>query len=604
MKNKKKIVLIVATFLLLLITMVVGLIIKNTNNKYYKATKSKKSEFYLYKGNGEVYSFNNENKVIKLGEKDDILEIKYCEALGKYVVIDKDKNLCFLKENKQKEVIDKNVTGLFEIGVDDTAIYYMKGRDMYTFLDGKKQITKIEQSIFEFISLAKNKIYYEVKVKNGFDIYLKDGLNEGKKIAQGSSRINFNHDVTKAIYVLDKTLYMYDVKSQKSEKLINIENEILSCKFVNDKDFVYIPYPSRSKEHNVKVDLYYKAYGKESKKIGSNVNWISYKATPNGKGIFYLNDENNLYYRDFSKNYSSKICSDSIVSIINNTNDCVYVKDEDKNIYKINKSEKKERIVKDAIDTFYYKDKVAILDKNKNLYIGKNKISEGVEKVITNGDKLTYLTLDNKMFEIENENKPNILIEKTKEYKEIKFLTTVGIFVDFYNNDLKIEDIKGDWVNEDNNYMIKFNEENMSFVTKNHNLKLNIKEKEKYYKKLIVNVNDNCKRITEINLLGDKKIKVDGITYKKIDDKTFNDFLNKSTLGIDKSTKILSFKTICTDYFVNSGKLYFIYETTNECDYGPMYKLLDEENIEFDYWEFKRNGTIKALNTDAYTGND
>lgn len=595
---KKKIILGCIICLLVFSFIFIAIKFENANNKDFKSIKSKESEFYLYKDDETIYSFNKKNEIIKLGKSKDILEVKYCESLGKYIVIDKEHNLCFLKENGQKELIDKNVTGLQEIGGEDTAIYYMKGKDMYTFLDGKKQVTKIEGNIFEFKSIGKNKVYYEIIAKDGFDIYIKDGLSEGKKILENISRIDFNHDATKAIYFFNKVLYFYDIKLQKSEKVIDIENKILSSQFVNDTDFIYVPYPKNLEKCDLKVDLYYKAYKKDTKKIGTNINWLNYKSTPNGKGVFYLDEEYDLYYRDFSKDSSEKICSDIVISIINTTNDYVYIKDHDKNIYKINKNGKKEKIIKDALENFQYKDKVVLLDNNKNLYIDKNKILNNVEKVIAKGKEITYLTSENKIFSIKDENKPNMLVDMTKGYKEIKYATDFGFLIDFYKNNLNLKDIEGEWVSENNKYMIKFDEENMRFVSKNHNVNLNIKEKRKDYKKLVISV--NCEKETNINFIENNKIEVDGIIYKKAEAKVFNDFLNNSTSGKEEAKKILYYEVFCKDVFLANGKFYFIYKTSDEN--GPAIMLLDEDNKEFDYWEYKTSKTLRAIT--IYRGND
>ena len=424
-----------------------------------------------------IYTLNNDLENIKIYNSDlnlSISTIRYLENSKGYIILenfnsqDQEYEMYFINSDGEKTLIANNI---FEEYFKDfvieyeNSLYYLTGdSDLYCFNEKTNENIKIESNVILF-SITDNG---DLIIRTDNELYITNSNNE-KVILSTSNKGEFYYYTdkkNKVVFFEENLIYCYDIAKNSSKVIEETNTSILtddnisdySLKFNDTDGFVYSV--SFEYEH-VNNKLKYNDYKNNSIVIDYNIcdfslakDGIYYTKYSEEFLAFYNNIENEyandfygdyydgLYYFDFSTNKSTKIYDcERLIETTNINSDMAYIADSDNNVSMIsnNGTIKKSygtinqdyEIYQDKdLDTYIkyvpytpilFKNYTVILSMDGNLYFDDFKVASNVKFVLSFKDSLAYITNDNKIYLIEDNEIPQLIIKDATKYDKIYF---------------------------------------------------------------------------------------------------------------------------------------------------------------------------------------
>ncbi len=290
----------------------------NTTDKYLLFLKG--SDLYLYKSN------DKEETEKLVSDVDDY----YFTEDDKYVIaLDDDDNLYSYDFGKEKEKLDTDVSYIYDY--TNEKIVYSKDDTVYVRSlkakkDDKNKITDDYKRDLQFSEDGKNVLYV-----NGDGELMSYSISkkENTKIAGDVSSYYCDEKSCNKLYyvVSDGGSNLYYYNGKESSKVASDISTVMAVD-VDSQKVVY------TKVDDNKYTLYYQNGTKDAAKIEGDLDSVSSVRMYEGKGIYYVNSEDELRYVKISgaKVSDPKTVEDEIETTLNSKlNGYFFVADVDKN---------------------------------------------------------------------------------------------------------------------------------------------------------------------------------------------------------------------------------------------------------------------------------
>lgn len=167
--------------------------------------------------------------------------------------------------------------------------------------------------------------YQDLGKETSVSLYIRNVASEDKpvKISEKANAYTISEDGNYVLYTADtNVLYLYDCKSEQSEKLCDSLHEL---KLAPDFSKIYfLSGPGTSTSFYFKGDLYVKQPGKDTKKIMSDVEKINYISED--YNTVYFTDANKVLYKSVNGANAEKIAGVTQVGTIYDTGEMYYIK--------------------------------------------------------------------------------------------------------------------------------------------------------------------------------------------------------------------------------------------------------------------------------------
>ena len=592
--NDKKKKIIMASIVGVVLLGIIGAIVFLSNgvnkNKGNVAEIQGKSVFYMYdKSSPDIYTLNENKEKTKLTS--DAQFISYDDQLNAYLMVDKDNALYTIDDKGNKDKITSDaIIGKIRTGSENKIYFITKNSDLY-LKEKDKEKDKISSNISNCLVADASLVFSD----NENSLFMKKSGKDKIKLASNVMDVRFNSTLNNIAYVSEGALYLKDIEKDDKDKLAD-KNNSAPFEFVSDTALVYMEdYDSTNK----KGELFYKELGKVKRKLASDVSSFNVFSD----GIFYINSDKTLYFRDYKSDKNTKILDDATETI--RSKGSIFALDKDKNLYKVNANREKEKLNQDVVKNEVTADSIASTNKEKELYIGNKKIASDVVDFRVNGKEIAYINNLNEVYIIKDGITSEKVIDNAKDYKKIQFNDYT-----LFTNTLGASDITGCWKLSDgsnNLAYIKFYEvNNFSEIAFNDFITTEqYKIENSTEDSMNINVDNTIIKIQKID---ENTLKINDNNLKRVSE----DEYNKSKNAIDKILPVVrnkfgnykEFKGI--KYF--KDKLYYVYGY-NYGDIGNA-SYFDENgdlyngNPEFEVGDSgTTNGSSKGLEYKTYTNN-
>lgn len=445
MDGKKKKIIIAGIISVLLIGIMVFSLNGVKKNKEDIVAQDK-SVFYMYdKSSSDIYTLNDNKEKTKLIS--DAQSITYIDQLKSYIMVDKDNVLYTIDDKGNKDKISSDAAiGKIKTGLGNQIYFITKNSDLY-LKEKDKEKDKLASNISNFLVADTSLVFSD----NENSLFIKKLGKDKTKLASNIENFRFNSTLNNVAYVSDGALYLKDVDKDEKDKLVE-KNNSAPFEFASDTALVYMEDYDLT---NKKGELFYKELGKDKRKLASDVSKINVFSD----GIFYVNSDKTLYFKDYKSDKNIKILDDVTETTKSNGN--VFALDKDKNLYKVNSNGEKEKLNQDVVKYEATVETIASTNKEKDLYVGNKKIASDVVDFSVNGKEIAYINNSNEVYIIKDSITSEKIIDNAKEYKKIQFNDYV-----LFTNTLGVSDIAGCWktLNESKNNLeyIKFDGNNIS----------------------------------------------------------------------------------------------------------------------------------------------
>ena len=457
---RKKKIKILSIALLASVFMITGIGCTNTTNASSHSEDGEKLFTLTLEDDDTIYGLNSNEQVII---SDTSVEgIRYLNDLGKYLILEnlntdgyETYDMYILNSEGKKTFICNNIFEYeFENAFIDNGYLYYKTADNTLFkMDGKtNESIEVASNVSSFNILNNNTIVYITS--SDLDIYV---ITDKETTLISTNNTDYYTDGKDVIlYVKDKILYSYDIKNNTSEV---IDKNVVNVIFNGDNGFLYYVNDGNSylnselKYKDYKKDIvtisksisnfslgengiYYTKYNEdyleflnntlygESSSLSSSISSIS-----NYNGDYY----SGIYFYNFSTNKSTKINADGeLIQGFNSNSKYAYIKNSNNTIDMVSKNGEVKYNYGEIVTSsgclsvfpyypWIFKDYSIILSQDGNLYFDSNKIATNIKVFISTTTSLAYITNDNKVYLIEEDEKPQLVIADATIYEHIYF---------------------------------------------------------------------------------------------------------------------------------------------------------------------------------------
>lgn len=406
---------------------------------------------------GNLYLIDGNEEKVKIDSEvlDSTFQITPVDKTILYVTAE---NTLYIKEiDKEKEKISSDVYpySIRYSGDEKTIAFEKFNTDTYDFYitkigDDKEKISS-EIKSFE-LSWDGNSVFY---VDSEDNLYIKEASKDKEKIASG---VNFMQPYDSGQMVLysntDNDFYYKNILEDDKVKLSSEPVELYYNLHVTDnsKTITYVDEYDYLKSRG---ELYIYEVGAEAHRLASDVSF--HYLSHNGKYVYYINDEEELYIIDLKKDEKEKITTDVVNISVSNDGETIAYIDTDDNLYlkKINKD--KEKIATDVLKWDITSEEAVILNNDKELYIKRNnqekeKIASDIEDFLltTNGNCLFYYNDNEELFSIIDAHETKMIIDTLEKNQKIYIEDEL-----FLQKKLSFEDISGIWKNDNFDEILK-----------------------------------------------------------------------------------------------------------------------------------------------------
>lgn len=551
MDSKKKKIIIAVIISVVLVGVIVFSLSGFSKTKGSIAAIQGKSVFYMYdKSNSDIYTLNENKEKTKLIS--DAQFISYKDQLNAYIMVDKDNTLYTIddKGNKNKIASDAAI-GKIKTASENKIYFITKNSDLY-LKEKDKEKDKIASNISAFWLADSTLVFAD----NENSLFIKKLGKDKIKISSNVEDFRFNPTLNNVAYVSDGSLYLKNIEKDEKDKLAD-KNNSAPFEFVSDAALVYMEDYDLTKK---KGELFYKELGKDKRKLASDVSSINVFSD----GIFYVNSDKTLYFKDYKSDKNTKVLDDVTETI--KSNGGIFALDKDKNLYKVNANGEKEKLNQDVVKYEATSDSIASTNKEKELYVGNKKIASDVKDFSVNGKEIAYINNSNEVYIIKDGITSEKVIDNAKEYKTIQFNDYM-----LFTNTLGASDISGCWkaTNQGNRLIMYLKFDGSNNIT---TFLFSDLETSKQYK--IENATEKSMYV---------KIDNESAKIEKVDDNTlkimFNDDTNLNLKRISEEEYNKN-KTIVDKIYPKAKELYKEYtafEGIEEIEGKTYYKYASDE---------------------------
>ena len=527
MDGKKKKIIIAAIIVVLLVGIIAASAFSLTGvnkNKRSVAAFQGKSVFYMYdKSNSDIYTLNENKEKTKLVS--DAQFISYKDQLNTYIMVDKDNALYTVDDKGNKDKISSDAAiGKIKAGAESKIYFITKNSDLY-LKEKDKEKEKIASNVSDFLVAGTSVVFSD----NENSFFMKKVGKDKIKLASNVEDFRFNSALTNVAYVSEGALYLKNIEKDEKDKLAD-KNNSAPFEFASDTALVYMEDYDIA---NKKGELFYKEQGKDKRKLASDVSRINVFSD----GIFYVNSDKTLYFRDYKGEKNTKILDDVTETIT--SNGCIFALDKDKNLYKANANGEKEKLNQDVIKHEETTDSIASTNKEKELYVGNKKIASDVVDFSVNAKEIAYINTSNEVYIVKDGVTSEKIIDNAKEYKKIQFNDYL-----LFTNTLGLSDVAGCWkvVNKVNGVVVYFKFDGNNNIS---SFSFSDLETSKQYK--IENPTENSMYA---------KIDNESVKFEKVDNDTLKIMLNNDSRNLKRISE--------EEYNKNKGIVDKIYPKAKE----------------------------------------
>lgn len=440
--------------------MITGIGCANTTNASSSSEDGEKLFTLTLEDDDNIYGLNDNEQVTITDNS--VEEIRYLNDLGKYLVLEnldtdgyETYDMYILNSDGEKTFICNNIFEYeFENAFTSNGYLYYKTADNTLFkMDGKtNESIEIASNVLSFDILNNNTIVYITS--SDLDVYVMTDEENTLIATDNTDYYTDGKDVI--LYVKDKVLYSYHIKNKTSEA---IDENVVNVIFNGDDGFLYYVNDGNS---YLNSELKYKDYKKDIVTINRGISNFSlgengiYYTKYNEDYLEFLNNtlygESSLlsssissisnyngeyysgtYFYNFSTNKSTKINEHGeLIQGFNSNTKYAYIENSDSTVDMIleNGTVKQsygEIITSSGSSVAYpyfpriFKDYSIILSKDGTLYFDSNKIASNVKTYISSGNSVAYITNNNEVYLIEDDEKPQLVIADATMYEHIYF---------------------------------------------------------------------------------------------------------------------------------------------------------------------------------------
>lgn len=558
--------------------------------------------FTMVDDKGVLYTVNDLKEPLKLSEKPYLFpQVEYIESIKGNIFLDKEQNLVLIDKKGDSKNLASNVV-MYNVkeNLKGSAIYYLdKDKNLYK-VDLKNGVpVKIESGVLGFSVTKNNTIIYETKdYKEGF--YVKGENKVIEKVTGKFHRTYTEEEDNKIAVYEDNKYYVYDIDKKSKEEIPKGEKEFLISVEPIKGGYLFKTIAEEDYEKGIKLSF------KEKDKEPTELVYINESLVLNNKKAMYYSTKEEgkpcLYYRDFNKKEAAKLYEgDNENCRFIFTQKQVYVLNNEELEYKIAPDGKKERIYKDIknnnrSDIKVYKYDIAYITGNDDLYIGEHKVAEAVKKFQVIKDSLVYISNNNEVYFLKNNKKPELVIKNAKDYNKIYF-RNILIFEKVFDE----EELYGAWQQENKpKVMINFQRKLMNIVTEQSNVEFKYSvENTLSNNEMTINIENENKQLDKdlriVSKVDKDTIKINEVSYKKIDKEVFEEYAKQEKKALDNIKKYtgavyMNIDIKCTAVQAIGNNQYFLYESKDDKNHSTG--LIDEDGIgyiyNYDNWSFHK----------------
>lgn len=399
---------------------------------------------------GDLYFMDGNEERIKIDSEvlDSAFQITPREKKILYVTED---NTLYLKElDKEKEKISSDVYP-FSVrfsGDENTIAFEKKNSDSYDLYTKKigEDKEKISSDNLSFeLSWDGNTVFY---VNSENNLYIKRNSKDKEKIASDVTFMQPYGDGEIVLYTnTDNTFYYKNILEDDKVKLSSESVELYYNLYVTD-DAKLITYIDEYDYLKSRGELYSYKVGEDSDRLASDVS--NHYLSNNGKYVYYINDEEELYVIDLKKDEKEKLATDVVNIIVSYDGATIAYLDVDDNLYLKEINKEKEKLATDVLKWDMTSEKTVILNNDKELYIKrhneeKEKLATDIEdfSLVSNGTCLFYYNDNDELFSNVENQEPKMIIDTLKKTEKIYIQGE-----QFLQKKLSFEDISGIWKND------------------------------------------------------------------------------------------------------------------------------------------------------------
>lgn len=410
---------------------------------------------------GDLYFIDGNEEKIKIDSK--VLKSSFqITPIDKKILYVTEDNTLYLKElDTEKEKISSDVYPYtIRFSGDENIIAFEKENsdnsyDLYINEMGQDK-EKICSDVFSYnISWSGDKVYY-IDMEN--NLYLKEADKEKEKIASNVNFVNQFEDGKIALYTTkDNDFYYKDITEDDKIKLSSESIKLYTNLYVRN-DGKMVAYLEDYDYTKARGELLLYSVGENTHKVASDV--VYYYISEDGKYIYYINDEDELFLLDVKKDEKEKIASEVENTLFSSESTSVAYLDKDDNLYFKELNKEKEKISTDVDTWSFGYNKIVILNNDGELFIKKSKeekvkiASEIVDFSLPGDGCLFYYNEDNELFSMIDDNEPTMLVETLEKNTEIYIRNYL-----FLTKKLTFEDISGIWKSDYFNEVVVISKE-------------------------------------------------------------------------------------------------------------------------------------------------
>lgn len=245
----------------------------------------------------------------------------------------------------------------------------------------------------------------------------------------------------------DDSFYYKNILEDDKVKLSSESVELYYNLYVTD-DAKTITYIDEYDYLKSRGELYSYEVGEEPDKLASDV--YSHYLSSNGKYVYYINDEKELYLIDMKNDEKEKLATEVVNIIVSDSGTAIAYLDMDDNLYLKEINKEKEKLATDVLKWDLTSENAIILNNDKELYIKKHdadkeKIASDIEDftLVSNGTCLYYYNNNDEIFSIVGNQEPKMIIDTLEKNEKIYVQNEL-----FLQKKLSFEDIAGIWKND------------------------------------------------------------------------------------------------------------------------------------------------------------
>lgn len=469
----------------------------------------------------------------------------YEKELNKVYYVTNDQALYEYEIGKDKEKL-ANEVNYFYLGNESAPVVYTSiDSDLYIIKqNGEKE--KIG-SYVQQVEIIDDDVYY-VNENGHFMVYNLEDRTE-KELAANVEEFKFLNKELDIAYVSDDGfLYFRDAKNEENIRISSDSIYYVDTVYYNGKELFYI---------SDNDDLYGTSIAKETstRKIASNVLTFDYDQDE----LYYLNDDDALFRIGLKDEEATRLASDVLrYEIVGNN---IFYLSNDYNVYQV-KDESNERMASSVQQFDVSKDgDIVYVNEENAIFVNDKKIVDEFKLYTFVNGNLVYSTKDNKIVMLENLKEEHVIDEDASKYD---FAYYYGELV--YKNKLHFSDIAGIWVSEEEEKeIIEFLEDGTLKYRFPSESSIKLKANEDSAPRAIYAISDESDGYLDIRKVSEEKLLIsvyggDFVEYTKTNEEEINKQIAKAKQEKDHE-EITYLMNGYLDYFpdaVNYGSFYYI----------------------------------------------